>query len=158
MKRNPLLLKAHFVVTVILGLFVGILYQSFDDCAIQPHDQPCAPDMAGIWNRAGAFFFLLMFLSLGSMSVIDAFQSERVLFARERASGYYGTGAYLLPKLLLDFVPLRVVPALVLGLLIYTQHHHKFDWGRWEFTLFHHKFELDLQWEQVRRALRQAGA
>ena len=124
MRRNPLLLQAHLVVTIILGLFVGVLYKSFDDCAIQPPG-PCEPDLSGVWNRAGGFFFLLAFLSLGSMSVIDAFQSERVLFARERASGYYSTSAYLLPKLLLDFIPLRVVPALILGSIIY----HKIDLG-----------------------------
>eukprot|EP00667_Euglena_gracilis_P001169 EG_transcript_1168 len=119
MRRNPLLLWAHLIVTTVLALFVGVLYQHLDDCQSQPVGLECQPDLNGIWNRAGGLFFLLAFLALASLSSIDSFQSDRILFIRERASGYYGTAAYLLPKLVLDFFPLRLFPAALLAILIY---------------------------------------
>ncbi|KAF7723744.1 hypothetical protein EC973_001720 [Apophysomyces ossiformis] len=59
---------------------------------------------------------LLGFMCLTSLQV---FSSERILFVRERANGYYSPGTYFLSKVLFDIIPLRVVPPLMMGLISY---------------------------------------
>ena len=55
-------------------------------------------DTAGIQNRLGVLFFMLLYLSLMALSSLPVWRDEKLLFMRERASGVYGTGAaYGLP-------------------------------------------------------------
>eukprot|EP00996_Jenningsia_fusiforme_P001341 NODE_2228_length_1258_cov_11.127378_g2029_i0.p1 GENE.NODE_2228_length_1258_cov_11.127378_g2029_i0~~NODE_2228_length_1258_cov_11.127378_g2029_i0.p1 ORF type:complete len:384 (+),score=52.31 NODE_2228_length_1258_cov_11.127378_g2029_i0:131-1153(+) len=130
--RHPWLAVGHLGSAVILGLLMGGMYHNLDSCSTQPKDLECQPDFDGVWNRAGAFFFMLAFLSLGSMSAIESFHRERSLYCRERASGYYSPLAYLIPKLLLDWLPMRILPSIILGSIIY----HKFSlFGHFEFGM-----------------------
>lgn len=55
----------------------------------------------------------------GCLTTLNAFASERLLFTRERANGYYSPLTYFAAKLLFDIVPLRVIPPFVLGAIIY---------------------------------------
>jgi ABC-type multidrug transport system permease subunit len=54
-----------------------------------------------------------------SLTSLGIFASERILFMRERANGYYSPLTYFLAKVLFDIIPLRVVPPFVLGAIIY---------------------------------------
>ncbi|KAI0244735.1 FAD-dependent urate hydroxylase [Massospora cicadina] len=65
-----------------------------------------ADDIKGCQNRIGLFFFICL-------------PSERILFMRERANGYYHPVVYFGAKVLFDLVPLRVVPPLLLGVVVY---------------------------------------
>ena len=51
-------------------------------------------DTAGIQNRLGSLFFMVIFLSLLSLSILPVWREEQQLFVCERANGCYGTGAY----------------------------------------------------------------
>ncbi len=48
-------------------------------------------DTSGIQNRLGVLFFMLLYLSLMSLSSLPIWRDEKLLFMRERASGVYGT-------------------------------------------------------------------
>ncbi|KEZ43733.1 putative ATP-dependent permease [Scedosporium apiospermum] len=47
------------------------------------------------------------------------FASERLLFVRERANGYYAPITYFTSKVLFDIIPLRIIPPLLMGAIIY---------------------------------------
>lgn len=68
----------------------------------------------------GVFFFILAIFGFGCLSSLNAFASERLLFTRERANGYYSPITWFSAKLLFDIIPLRVIPPFVLGAIIYS--------------------------------------
>lgn len=105
--RNPYLLRTQYAVTFILALILGTIFWKVTD------------DISGIQNRFGGIFFMLALLSFGCMASIDTFFQERSLFLRERANGMYRTSSYFLAKTLCDFLPLRVVPPLIMGGITY---------------------------------------
>merc|ERR1712091_27025 len=78
------------------------------------------PDnLAGVQNRAGCLFFTLTFFAFGSMTSIDLFMSERAVFSREQRGKYYRVGTYFISKALLDGLLLRVMPAVLYGVIVY---------------------------------------
>ncbi|KAL1923307.1 uncharacterized protein VTP21DRAFT_8287 [Calcarisporiella thermophila] len=105
--RNPFLFFAHFTVALLLGLLIGLLFWKVSD------------DLSGFQNRLGSIFFMCALLAFGSLSSLDLFSQERSLFVREREAGYYGSMPYFLAKILFDLIPLRVIPALILGAISY---------------------------------------
>lgn len=50
---------------------------------------------------------------------MTAFAPERLLFVRERAKGYYHPFAYYLSKMFFDIVPLRLIPPIIMGIILY---------------------------------------
>lgn len=68
----------------------------------------------------GLFFFCLALFGFGCLTTLNAFASERHLFTRERANGYYSPFTWFAAKLLFDIVPLRVIPPFILGAIIYS--------------------------------------
>jgi hypothetical protein len=76
-------------------------------------------DTGGIQNRLGALFFMLLYLSFMSLGSLPVWHEERLLFARERAAGAYGTNAYVAAVLLFDLLPLRVLPPFFFGFITY---------------------------------------
>lgn len=107
--RNPFLLRAQYTVYIVVGLMLGGLYWHVSD------------DLShgGMQNRMGSLFFLVCLLSFGSITSIDLFYSERLLFLRERANGCYRTSAYFLAKAVSDLIPMRIIPPLILGSTVY---------------------------------------
>lgn len=75
--------------------------------------------IAGFQNRMGLFFFYEALLGFMCLTSLQVFSTERILFIRERANGYYSPGTYFLAKVLFDIIPLRVVPPLMMGLISY---------------------------------------
>jgi ABC-type multidrug transport system permease subunit len=45
--------------------------------------------------------------------------SERVLFVRERSAGFYKASSYLFSKIIVDMIPVRIIPLLTLGSIMY---------------------------------------
>lgn len=76
-------------------------------------------DLAGFQNRLGFFFFVCALFGFSCLSSLQVFATERAIFVRERANRYYSPITYFLSKLIFDVVPLRVVPPLILGLIVY---------------------------------------
>ncbi|ORC89274.1 ABC transporter [Trypanosoma theileri] len=101
------LVVCHAAVTAFVGVLMMFLYREQN------------LDLPGALNRAGSITFLLLVVSFVSLSSLEQLIAERKLFVVERENGFYRTLPYLLSKILVDIVPLRIVPAMVLASLIY---------------------------------------
>lgn len=105
--RNPRLLLANYLLTLILGLFLGTLYYNVSN------------DISGFQNRMGLFFFILTYLGFVTFPGLSSFALERIIFIKERSNNYYSPLAYFISKILSDVLPLRVVPPVILALVVY---------------------------------------
>jgi len=105
--RHPALLKLHIGVSILVGAATAVIFQNVPN------------DLAGLQNRAGCIFFTLTFFAFGSLTSIDLFINERAVFTRESQGGYYRVGTYFFAKALLDGLLLRVLPAVLYGLIVY---------------------------------------
>ena len=101
------LLAGHCAVAFFFTLFISVLYKGQ------------AYDLTGALNRMGVMTFLLLLVSLSSLSVIDSIVIERDHFKEERANQMYTSTEYYLTKLLLDWVFVRTVPTLCLTAFSY---------------------------------------
>ncbi|KAI0671808.1 hypothetical protein C8Q78DRAFT_972196 [Trametes maxima] len=105
--RDPALLAAHYISAIAIAVICGFFFQNITN------------DIAGFQNRLGVFFFTLALFGFSCLSSLNLFANERILFMRERANGYYSSFTYFASKILFDILPLRVVPPLVFGGIIY---------------------------------------
>ncbi|KAI9199782.1 uncharacterized protein BJ171DRAFT_517045 [Polychytrium aggregatum] len=105
--RRPWLCAAHILVAAVLGTFIGGLYYKSQF------------DLAGIQNRIGSIFFLMALVGFSSLSAIGSFADERLLYIRERANGFYGALPFFLTKMVMDLIPLRIIPVLIMGTIAY---------------------------------------
>ncbi|QRW17704.1 ABC transporter [Rhizoctonia solani] len=88
--RDPALLAAHYLSSVGVALICALFYHGVTN------------DIPGFQNRLGLFFFALALFGFSCLSILGIFANERLLFMRERSN-----------------VPLRVVPPMVFGGLVY---------------------------------------
>ncbi|KAF2437099.1 hypothetical protein EJ08DRAFT_684671 [Tothia fuscella] len=105
--RNPMLMLTHYAIAIVLAVFLGFLFYGLTD------------DIAGFQNRLGLFFFLLALFGFSTLTTLYVFTAERLLFVRERAKGYYSPLSYFAAKVVFDIVPLRLVPPLIMGAIVY---------------------------------------
>jgi ABC-type multidrug transport system ATPase subunit/ABC-type multidrug transport system permease subunit len=105
--RNPLLMLMHYAVAIILAVLSGYLFYGLTD------------DIPGFQNRLGLFFFLLALFGFSTLTSLNVFAAERLLFVRERANGYYAPVTYFAAKVLFDIIPLRIIPPILMGAIIY---------------------------------------
>ncbi|KAH7921598.1 hypothetical protein BV22DRAFT_1132146 [Leucogyrophana mollusca] len=105
--RDPALLAAHYLSSIALALICGLFFHNVSN------------DIAGFQNRLGIFFFTLALFGFSCLSSLGLFANERILFMRERANGYYSSFTYFSSKVLFDILPLRLVPPLVFGGIVY---------------------------------------
>ncbi|KAI8629764.1 hypothetical protein F5Y19DRAFT_75536 [Xylariaceae sp. FL1651] len=105
--RNPLLMLTHYAIAIVLAVLSGYLFYGLTD------------DIPGFQNRLGLFFFLLALFGFSTLTSLNVFASERLLFVRERANGYYAPITYFVAKVLFDIVPLRIIPPILMGAIIY---------------------------------------
>jgi len=61
----------------------------------------------------------LALFGFSCLSSLGLFANERLLYIRERSNGYYSSFTYFSSKVLFDILPLRVVPPLVFGGIVY---------------------------------------
>ncbi|TPX60061.1 hypothetical protein SpCBS45565_g07597 [Spizellomyces sp. 'palustris'] len=101
--RRPTLWATHMGIAIVLGTFVGGLYWRSDT------------SLGGIQNRLGSIFFLMSLLGFSGLSAIGTLNQERQLFVRERANGFYGPLPFFLSRIIFDLIPLRIIPALIMG-------------------------------------------
>ncbi|KAG8411977.1 (ABC) transporter [Metarhizium acridum] len=105
--RDPMLMLTHYAIAIILAVFSGYLFYGLTD------------DIPGFQNRLGLFFFLLALFGFSTLTSLNVFSTERLLFLRERANGYYSPITYFTAKVLFDTIPLRIVPPILMGSIIY---------------------------------------
>ncbi|GAA6014458.1 hypothetical protein JCM8202_001541 [Rhodotorula sphaerocarpa] len=106
--RDPMLMLSHYVVAVVAAGICAFLFRGLTE------------DIPGFQNRMGMIFFALALFGFGCLTTLSTFASERLLFTRERANGYYNPATYFAAKLLFDVIPLRVVPAFLFGAIVYA--------------------------------------
>jgi ABC-type multidrug transport system ATPase subunit len=105
--RNPMLMLTHYAIAILLAVFSGFLFYGLTS------------DIPGFQNRLGLFFFILALFGFSTLTSLNVFSAERLLFVRERANGYYSPVTYFASKVIFDIVPLRVIPPILLGAIIY---------------------------------------
>mmetsp|Transcript_4254 Transcript_4254/g.11994 ORF Transcript_4254/g.11994 Transcript_4254/m.11994 type:complete len:1451 (+) Transcript_4254:158-4510(+) len=105
--RNPALFSMHSVVALAMGVGMGMVFLGVDD------------SLAGLQNKAGGIFFTLAFFAFCSLTTVDSFLAERSIVLRETQSGYYSAASYLLVKVMLDSLLLRVLPAILFSIPFY---------------------------------------
>eukprot|EP00179_Madagascaria_erythrocladioides_P008346 CAMPEP_0198309828 /NCGR_PEP_ID=MMETSP1450-20131203/2080_1 /TAXON_ID=753684 ORGANISM="Madagascaria erythrocladiodes, Strain CCMP3234" /NCGR_SAMPLE_ID=MMETSP1450 /ASSEMBLY_ACC=CAM_ASM_001115 /LENGTH=853 /DNA_ID=CAMNT_0044012607 /DNA_START=34 /DNA_END=2591 /DNA_ORIENTATION=+ len=75
-------------------------------------------DQTSIQDKSGVLFFILLNNSFSGMfSLLNSFSSERPIFLRETAQGYYGTSSYFVAKALVE-LPLSLIP-IIFGVIVY---------------------------------------
>lgn len=105
--RNPMLMLTHYAIAILLAVLSGYLFYGLTD------------DIPGFQNRMGLFFFVLALFGFSTLTSLTVFSSERLLFVRERANGYYSPVTYFAAKLVFDIVPLRLIPPIIFGVIVY---------------------------------------
>lgn len=105
--RNPMLMLTHYAIAILLAVLSGFLFYGLTD------------DIKGFQNRLGLFFFLLALFGFSTLTSLTVFSSERLLFVRERANGYYSPITYFAAKVVFDIVPLRLLPPIIMGAIVY---------------------------------------
>lgn len=105
--RNPMLMLTHYVIAIVLGILCGYLFYGIQD------------DIPGFQNRMGLFFFVLALFGFSTLTSLNVFAAERQLFVRERANGYYAPITYFASKLMFDIIPLRIIPPIIMGAILY---------------------------------------
>ncbi|MCJ1312636.1 hypothetical protein MMC25_006311 [Agyrium rufum] len=105
--RNPALMLTHYAIAILVAVLLGFLFYGLSG------------DIKGFQNRLGLLFFVLALFGFGNLTVLTIFSSERLLFLRERANGYYSPIPYFLAKVVFDIVPLRLIPPIILGVVVY---------------------------------------
>ncbi|RKP27887.1 LOW QUALITY PROTEIN: hypothetical protein SYNPS1DRAFT_32331 [Syncephalis pseudoplumigaleata] len=105
--RNPYLMLTHYGISLFLAVFCGLLFYNVTN------------DISGFQNRMGLFFFVCALFGFSCLTSLQVFSAERILFVRERANGYYSPITYFVAKVLFDIIPLRVMPPILLGLVVY---------------------------------------
>lgn len=105
--RHPALIRAQYGVAIVMSLICGFFFYGVDN------------SLSGFQNRMGVFFFICAIFGFGCLSSMQAFSAERHLFKRERANGYYNPTPYFVAKVILDLIPLRMIPPILFSLISY---------------------------------------
>ncbi|KAI9747202.1 MAG: hypothetical protein M1815_004505 [Lichina confinis] len=105
--RNPMLMLTHYAMAISLAVLSGFLFYGLTD------------DIKGFQNRLGLFFFILALFGFSTLTSLNVFAAERLLFVRERANGYYSPITYFAARVIFDIVPLRLIPPILMGSIVY---------------------------------------
>jgi hypothetical protein len=105
--RNPTLLALHWGMSLLMGIFVGVIFWNVGN------------DVSGAQNRAGGLFFALAFFAFTSLTTVDLLMGERRMVRREVRGGYYRPGSYLAAKAMLDGLLLRALPTFLYAAAFY---------------------------------------
>lgn len=105
--RNFFLMPAHYISAIVVGLLLGSIYFQLDT------------DLDGCQNRIGVIFFMCSILCFTAMSSLELFITERAIYVREKANGYYNPMSYFFSKIFFDLIPLRIVPPILMGGVAY---------------------------------------
>ncbi|KAG2442858.1 hypothetical protein HXX76_002937 [Chlamydomonas incerta] len=99
--RNPLVFRGKLAQTIFLSLVVGLIYLQLSD------------DLAGVQDRQGSLFFLVVEGLFGSvMGILTVFGSEKPVFQREFGTRLYGLPAYFISRWLVELPSHILLPVL----------------------------------------------
>src|SRR5205823_1349148 len=107
--RSPALLLLHLAFTIFAALLLGVVFIGLD------------MGLGGTQDRTGFLYFIIFFFALTSIASLPHLVQDKRLFLRERDGQFYTTLPYLLSKILCDLLPLRVIPPLLFGSIVYCK-------------------------------------
>ncbi|KAJ3411273.1 ATP-binding cassette sub- G member 1 [Chytridiales sp. JEL 0842] len=107
--RNPLIIKAKFVQTVLIALIMGVLFTGTgNDFAF-----------SGAQNRGGLLFFATVNSVMSStIGVLSIFGEEKGVFAREFGAGYYAMPPYFASKVIVE-LPFHIIFPFLFSIIVY---------------------------------------
>lgn len=68
--RHPFLILVNFIATLVTAVALGLIFRN------------AGVDTGGIQNRLGCLFFMLLYLSMMSLSSLPIWRAEKLLFIR----------------------------------------------------------------------------
>lgn len=107
-RRHPLLLALHLGGAAAMGLCLATVFRG-----------GLRLDLAGAQNRFGLLFFVLLYLTMLSMSSLPVWRDERRRFLLEINEGLYGRRPYFAAVATADLLLIRALPPMVLTLALY---------------------------------------
>ena len=124
--RKQLLLRLHIAITIVFSIVVCLLWSpttKMDSHSttlmVKPSNNKPTNDFEDLHNRMGCLFFMVSFFGFSSLSALTTFLDERPLFMKERHSSLYNINVYVFVEILFDLIPLRILPPLIMGCIIY---------------------------------------
>jgi ABC-type multidrug transport system ATPase subunit/ABC-type multidrug transport system permease subunit len=108
--RNPYLLVVHGATALVCALGLGLVFRK-----IHKKDG----ETAGMQDRFGIMFFLVLYLSLLALTSLPVWREEQRLFKAERGSGIYGASSYVVATVFFDVLPYRILPPLLFTAIAY---------------------------------------
>lgn len=105
--RDRCLAAYHYGGALVAGLLLGFTY----------YQMPFS--VGGVISRIGFFFAAQCILGMQALQGLMAWRPGHASFLRERKAGYYSTGAFVLAKVLVDWILLRVGPPALMCLVTY---------------------------------------
>lgn len=116
--RNPMVVKARFIQSIILGLFVGGVYWRISRNYVSQNGNPNVRTVDFI-TLVGFFFFMCMTGFMSSLSPVSiVFPKERVVFLKEEGARLYTTWMFYLSRTVVELPFLILIP-LVMQLILY---------------------------------------
>ncbi|CAM9554685.1 unnamed protein product, partial [Ectocarpus sp. 13 AM-2016] len=106
--RHPLLLVLHFGGSVAMALCLASVFEG-----------RLGYNLAGAQDRFGVLFFLLLYISLLSLTSLPVWREDRRLFLSEAMGGAYGHLPYFTSVALADILLIRVLPPLAFAVVGY---------------------------------------
>ena len=98
--RQRRVMFSHCFAPIFIGIILGALCNASDD-------------LEGFQNRMGSTFFLLIYFSLASMTIIDLINTENGVVQRQVWARHYSSAEFFLCKVWVDFFVLRLIPTLI---------------------------------------------
>ena len=106
-RRNPLILRARVLQTIILGLITGAIFYDL------PKDYFLGSLSVGFNSRNGCLFFISTSSFMSSLSpLMLTFPQERAVFLKEQSSKLYSVASYFLSRNVVELPYLIVIPLL----------------------------------------------
>ena len=105
--RKPSIVSLHYLISTVVAVGISLVFHTAER------------DIPSVLAKAGLMSFFLLWIALTNLSVLEMFLSERPTFLFERHAEAYGTVAYVVSKVVLDFCLLRVIPVAVSVCIFY---------------------------------------
>ena len=90
-------------------MITGAFYNGLDETFSQ----------AGVQNRAGVVFFVLLYYLLNALVSMGMWQEERLLYMREHQANCYSAGPYLFAKVVFNVIPVQCMSTTTFTLIAY---------------------------------------
>jgi hypothetical protein len=109
--RDPFLFWGHLAASVVIGVVLGVLYGGLNSTG------KSQGLIAQFEQLLGLLLLMCAFLSFGSLSSIETFHRDKLLYCHERSNRFYTPAAYFLAKIAIDFLSLRILSPVLMGLI-----------------------------------------